>query len=166
MLDKVQKQTRSVEEMARLRSRLDYWGKKPRHKLPADAALLFVTELVLDVTIANPKDVRLGETVMVPVYRVGSLAKLLDRSVQTVRLWERQGYLPDSGLFLFGKKRGDERQPRQRCYTYAQMRVVYELLPLLDFGDTRGTKYWPFFREVWRAWMAMPDGIHPEYGKP
>lgn len=153
----------SKEELTRLRAKFHYWSEKPPLEVPTEAALLFKTDIVMSITIENPRDTRLGQEVRTPVYRVGTLAKMLGKSVQSIRLWERLGYLPDSGILLLGKRRGDERQPKQRCYTYAQLRAVYELLPLLEFGDHRGIRYHPFFREVWTAWMSMPDGIPPEY---
>ena len=163
MLDKVKSTTRSATELARLRAKLDYWAKKSRVKLPKDVVLLFLPEFMATITVENPKDVRLGKQVRTPVYRVGIFAKMLNKSPQTIRLWERDGILPDSGLSLVGRERG-RRKYGQRCYTYAQLRAVFDLLPLLEYGDSRGkNEYTPFSRELWRRWMCLPDGIMPEY---
>jgi hypothetical protein len=150
---------RDREELNRLRARLDYWTKKPVTERPKDIMLVLWTDLRWRITIRNPKDVRAGKEHSTPVYRVGTLARLLGKSVQTIRLWERQGIIPDSGITL----RGTKERFRQRGYTYDQVRTVYELLPFLDYSDVRGERYTIFSRELWRRWRDMPDGVMPEY---
>jgi hypothetical protein len=154
------KATRDVAELARLRSRVDYWSKKNTVERPKDVLLVLSTELRWTTTIRNQEDVRVGQDHTTPLYRVGNLARLLGKSVQTIRLWERQGVIPDSGITLMGKKSG---ATRQRGYTYDQLRTVYELLPFIDFSDIRGERYTVFSRELWRAWRGMPDGVKPEH---
>lgn len=146
-------------ELARLRARVDYWTKKEAVERPEDAIRLLTTEFLGEVEITNSCDARCGEKVTTPLFRVSSVAALLGKSVQTVRLWERDGVIPVSQIILVGRKRG---QTTQRGYTYAQMRAIYDLLPLLEFGDVRGAQYAAFSRELWKRWAAMPDGVIAE----
>lgn len=143
-------------ELARLRARVDYWTKKEAVERPEDAIRLLTTDFLAEIEITNPADARHGQTITTPIFRVSSVAALVGKSVQTVRLWERDGVIPMSQIVLVGRKRG---QTTQRGYTYAQMRAIYDLLPLLEFSDIRGAQYAPFSRELWQRWAAMPDGV-------
>jgi hypothetical protein len=70
--------------------------------------------------------------IRVPVYRVGQYAALLSRGPQTIRQMIKPGRIP-APLFEL-----DEGKRFGRAYTYDQMRVTWEYLPLLNFPDSRG----------------------------
>lgn len=116
-------------ELHKKRVRLSYWKKKAPAFRPAVTSLQ--TPYYADLEVSNPKDARYGSKVVVPVYRIGQLASLLGRSEQTVRLWNKRGTLPEPTFEM------DEGQRRGRAYTYDQLRVIWELLPLLALPDGR-----------------------------
>jgi len=173
-------------ELHKKRVRLSYFRKKQPVVRPPTTTLQ--TRFYADLEVHNPEDIRFGEKVVVPVYRIGEYAALLGKSDQTVRLWIRDGRLPEPTFVL------DEGGRRGRAYTYDQMRVTWEYLPLLAFGDSRDvpppkpkpSRYekgrfdpdykralgdWkaamaehrydhnPFSRLLKEAWARMPDGL-------
>ena len=77
-----------------------YWMKKRRAEA-IDArridveAMNYEPDSTLSVLVSNSEDIRAGMTVMVPVYRPSSVAKLLGRSVQTLRLWGLKELIPE-----------------------------------------------------------------------
>jgi len=151
------------EETARLRSKVSYWNGKSDVEIPEGAELadLFHTNIVAEFKIEDENDPRYGETVRVPVYRTGSLAKLFGKSTQTIRIMERTGVLPDSGVrTVVGQDRG---RPK-RGYTYDQFRLMYDLLPLMNFSDRRGERYSVFSRELWRRMAQMPSQVLAKRG--
>lgn len=154
---------RDSEELARLRSKVSYWNDKSDVEIPegSDLAELFHTNIVAEFQIEDENDPRHGETVRVPVYRTGSLAKLFGKGTQTVRIMERAGVLPDGGVrTVVGQDRG---RPK-RGYTYDQFRLMYDLLPLLNFSDRRGQEYSPFTRELWVRMAKMPSQVLAKRG--
>lgn len=173
-------------ELHKKRVRLSYWRRKELLVRPGAASLQ--TRYYAELEVNNPDDIRFGTKVVVPVYRIGEYAALLGKSDQTVRLWIRDGRLPEPTFEL------DEGARRGRAYTYDQMRVTWEYLPLLSLGDSRDvpppkpkpTRYekgrfdpdykraqsaWelamaehrydhnPFSRLLKEAWAKMPDGL-------
>lgn len=175
-------------ELQKKRARISYWRSRPLVERPPFS--VFRTEYFGTVKIQNPRDVRFGQEVLVPVYRVGQYAELFGKSAQTIRLWTKDGRLPEP---LF---RLDEGGRRGRGYTYDQMRITWEYLPLLSFPDDRDApptkpdpgqfekgRHDPDFKRAmneWRgamaehrfdhnvfsrmlkeAWQLMPDGVLP-----
>ena len=69
----------------------------------------------LSVLVSNPEDIRAGMTVMVPVYRPSSVAKLLGRSVQTLRLWGLKELIPKRRIVRLAG-RGCIRKTSSRCW--------------------------------------------------
>lgn len=116
------RQDPAFRELQRKRARLNYWSKRPLVQRPDPEVLR--TDLKADIPVNG------GKTVTVPIYRVGTVAKILGISSQSVRIWESRGILPDSGLTL------DSDRP-SRGYTYDQVRAIYDLMPLLNFPDSR-----------------------------
>lgn len=53
-------------------------------------------------------------------YSIGALARALNREVQTIRLWERRGYLPDAVYRAPGRK-------KDRLYTRLQIVGLHAL---------------------------------------
>lgn len=146
-------------ELQKKRVRVGYFRKQKEVRRPVAGAL--TTEYFARLTIENPDDVRVGRTVRVPVYRIGQFAELLGRSPQTIRLMIKSGRLP-APLFEL-----DEGQRSSRAYTYDQMRVAWEYLPLLNFTDSRDSppsrpnplgfangRHDPEYKRARRAWKA------------
>lgn len=134
-----------------------YWMKKRRAEA-IDArridveAMNYEPDSTLSVLVSNPEDIRAGMTVMVPVYRPSSVAKLLDRSVQTLRLWGLKGLIPEVTYRAPGGT---------RLYTEDQFKVLAENRHLLEF-PTKKFEDNPFFAAVREGWAELePDGIEP-----
>ena len=131
-----------------------YWLKKRRAERIAERTYSreeFPPDRWVDIEICNPDDIRYGETVTVPVFYPRSLAKVLNRTTQTLRLWSLEGNLPDPAHRDAGNN---------RIYTADEFRVVVEnahllKLPAKDFSQN------PFFRVIREEWSRMPDGIEP-----
>lgn len=102
---------------------MSYWRKRKPRDRPSPEVLR--TDLNAQLTLPNGKQVR------VPIYRVGDVAEILGVSSQTVRLWEKRGTLPEPTLVIESEGRNS------RGYTYDQVRLIYDLLPLLNFPDSR-----------------------------
>lgn len=113
----------AYREKQKKHSRYAYWGKRPIIKRPSSE--VFKTELRADITLPN------GKTVRVPVYRISTVAQILGKSVQTVHLWEEQGRIPKPTLIIEANDRED------RAYTYDQVRLIWNLMPLQNFPDAR-----------------------------
>lgn len=146
---------RPKEVVQRLRAKVSHWANQSIEKRPSEK--LFQATMQTEIAIENPDDVRCGEVVTVPVYESGTFGELLDRGSQSVRLWEGKGTLPPPIIKLAGQEKGHFR----RGYTYDQLKVVYDLIPLSNFKDKRGLPYTLFSRELHRRWAQMPDGVVP-----
>ena len=137
-----------------LEARRFYWLKKRRavsvkNRLDFDA-LGLKPDIVMDVKITNENDIRHGLVISVPMYYPRSLAKVLGRTVQTIRLWSLQNRIPEATY----------RSPQNyRLFTEDQMRVYarnqYLLkMPAKDFYEG------PFFVKMWEDLAELdPDGI-------
>jgi len=132
-----------------------YWLKKRRAEA-IDAkridveAMNFEPDDMISVVVTNPDDIRRGMTVMVPVYRPSSVAKMLNRSVQTLRLWGLKGLIPEVTYRAPGGT---------RLYTEDQFKVMVENRHLLEF-PTKKFEDNPFFLAVRKGWAELePDGI-------
>jgi len=113
----------AFRELHKKRVRLAYWRKRKPRERPSPEVLR--TDLNAQIVLPN------GRTVRVPIYRVGNVAQILGVSTQTVRLWEKRGTLPEPTIIIEGEDRNS------RGYTYDQVRLIYDLLPLLNFSDSR-----------------------------
>lgn len=143
-------------------SRYRYWGNKPIVTKPDLSQMR--TEFYTWLPIKNPLDVRYGQSVRLPVFRIGALAQLFGVSEQTVTNWTKAGMLPESTLRLIFGERED------RAYTYDQLRLMWELIPFRNFPDSRdslrgpgGMTHSAFARTLKRYWSRMPDGVLPLY---
>lgn len=136
-------------------ARRHYWLKKRRAQPislePVDKEE-FPPDDTLTIVITHPKDIRKGMAVEVPVYRPGTVARLVKRSVQTIRLWGLKGYIPE---VLYRAPGG------ARLYTKDQFDVIADAKPLMAF-PTKNFEDSPFFTEVKLGWASLePDGIQP-----
>ena len=149
----------AFRELQKKRSRNVYWRKRAFVRRPPVS--VFQTAYYADVTITNPADARYGGVVRVPAYRIGQFAALLGKSTQSVRLMIDAGRLPPPLFEL------DEGKRFGRAFTYDQMRVTWEYLPLLNFPDSRDNPppkpkpahfergaHDPDFKRAHRAWEA------------
>lgn len=146
---------KSYREVQRARGRLSYWRKRPLVERASPD--LFATNLSIDIRIRNKSDIRFGQTVKSPVYKIGMVAKLLNVTPQAVKVWEENGWIPES-------LRLETEGSPVRGYTFDQVYSIWQLSPLLNFSDKRGSDYYPFFRELKAKWKEMPDGVLPDYG--
>lgn len=138
---------------AKLRSRLKHFSTKPLVEIPPRS--IYHTEIWADIEITNPDDVRCGQTWRTPLYKSGTLAKILDVGQQSLRGWEQRGIIPDSNI----KIDVNRQQANVRAYTYDQVSSLIEILPLLNFTDARGMEHSEFSRNLRRIWGEMPDGV-------
>lgn len=156
-------------EIQKKRSRLSYWRRKSLLGLRPSVTKL-QTRYYAELAIENPDDVRFGSKFVVPVYRIGEFANLIGRSDQTIRLWIKSGRLPEPTFEL------DEGERRGRAYTYDQMRVTWELLPLLNFPDDRDNlppkpkpssyekgRYDPDYKRAVHLWKETTEGHRTDH---
>jgi len=112
-------------------------------------------ELVPDssvrVEVENAQDVRHGMEFEVPVFLPRTVAGVLGRSTQTMRLWFLHGYLAD--VFMRNARNA-------RLYTEDQVRVFVEHRHWLGFSVQDFSKH-PFFTLVNERCAQMPDAIEP-----
>lgn len=88
-----------------------------------------------------------GTSKKTPLFRVGALADLCDRTVVTMQLQESKGRLPDTP-FRFSKT-------QYRLYTLPMMEAVRDALDRRG-GGVRGDEAWRIFHdEVLEAWRAL-----------
>ena len=150
---------RTFRELHKKRTRTVYWRKRTIVERPPLS--VFKTDSYANVRIENPADVRHGSEIRVPVYRIGQFGALFRRGPQTIRNMIKSGRLP-APLFAV-----DEGQRLGRGFTYDQMRVTWEYLPLLNFPDGRDQapsrpnperyekgRHDPEFKRAQRTWEA------------
>ncbi len=132
-----------------------YWLSRRRavslKKVDIDVDKLQPDEIA-DVIISNENDVRCGTVVPVPMYYPGTMAKILRRSVQTLRLWALRGYVPEATY----------RNPyNYRLFTKDQLKVYIDHSHLLKLNVKDFAKH-PYFVEVMNGLQLLePDGIVP-----
>lgn len=143
----------SGDRRARQRDHAKRHYRRNKAAVEQPPAMVLMTPYYTDIPIENPQDLRYEQTLRVPAYRVGDLAKVLGKSPQSVRLWTQQGILPE---LLFRSGDGN------RIYTYDQVRAVWERIPLLGEVDEEGRENWRFAQELRQLWAAMPDGVRPQ----
>ena len=78
------------------------------------------------------------EGVSTPCCRIGFVANKLDREVQTLRLWERKGFLPKT-----------IRYRNQRYYTKYHYLLILYVWRLYNYGEINITA---FYKQVWDDW--------------
>jgi hypothetical protein len=151
------KQDKERREQIRLASARYYWLNKRRAKSIGLNSVKF-EELKLEpdsmeeFMIENTNDIRYGLVVQVPVYYANQAADVLRRSSQTLRLWFKDGRLPD--VFKRNSK-------QYRLYTEDQMRILAENRHWLSF-TVKEFDLHPFFVLVSEELEKLqPDGIEP-----
>lgn len=152
-------------ERMRIRDRRRYWfgrrqQKKKRSNLP-DVDFNDVQPLgKLRIVVKNPKDLRHGQEVEVPVYGTNELGQFLGRDGQTIRKWLKRGVLPESahrGAEVDFTTKG--RNPR--LYTEDEARIIYENRELLErpapsLADSA------FSRTVTSEFGKLVQGLRPK----
>lgn len=142
-------------EKAIARSRFHYWNKQRKNSVPQPVDMddiVLESTRAIPVQIENPMDARYGTAIEVPVFNAGELGKLLERSAQTIRLWERRGVIPKA---FWRDGRG------YRLYTQDQVIAFLECKHLLDL-PMRNIEDSVFSKELTEAWEDMPDGVKVE----
>jgi DNA-binding transcriptional MerR regulator len=101
------------------------------------------------VTIQNKDDARYGQTIEVPVYNSAQLGEYMERTAQTIRLWERKKVTPPAtwrdgrGLRLFS-------EDQVKAYL---LNKHYADMPMKDITKS------VFKREINKMLSEMPDGV-------
>lgn len=134
------------------RSRYHYWTKQRKNELMKEVdteSIELKADKVLPIHIDNPEDARFGQDLEVPVFNSGELGALLNRSPQTIRLWERREITPKAFW----------RDPRgYRLYTEDQVIAFLECKHYLDM-PMKNIETSVFAREIRKALESMPDGV-------
>ena len=168
MRRKKYEQDEEHREKMKKSARQYYWMKKRRAERVGDAEPQDISweelfEIVdgyddtEEIVIGDVNDIRHGKTVEVPVFYLGSVAKLMERTVQTIKFWfwktkEDEGLIED---FVMRTK------SNYRTLTVHQMLVLarwkhYLKLNVQNFGQH------PFFLKVKFDWMDLePHGLKP-----
>lgn len=132
-----------------------YWLHQRRASKLATPLPYESMELVPDgsvrISVENEQDVRHGMEFEVPVFYPSTVAGVLGRSTQTMRLWFLSGYLND--VFMRNARNA-------RLYTEDQVRVMAEYRHWLGFSVRDFSKH-PFFALVNERCAQMPDAIEP-----
>jgi hypothetical protein len=148
-------------EKARLRSKRQYWFKT-RQEVQKKRTWVELPHIdpagEIEFVVDNPLDARHGETVSVRVYTTAAVAQLFGRSAQTIRLWERDGVLPEPA------HRGRDfdhwiapgRNPR--LYTQDEMEVFQECRELIDV-PAPSLKESVFSQCMWEKFGEMNAGL-------
>lgn len=125
----------SYRDAAKSRAKRQYWFvvRPTKHTDFPHVELASIENAgIVPVRIDNPKDVRDGALVPVRVYTTSAVGQLLNRSGQTIRIWEREGVIPPPAYrgrdFEMFVSKG--RNPR--LYTEDEMRVLEKAQEFLD----------------------------------
>lgn len=94
-----------------------------------------------------------------PMYTIGSLAEAVDKSVQTIRSWIANGYLPDSIYRLPARTlpSGAVRKNR-RLYTHEMIQSLVDILAkhnLLGSARIEWSEYPDIKTEIVRSWNNL-----------
>lgn len=142
----------TYREVQRARARLSYWRNRPL--VARTSPEVFKSGLSVKLTIKDKRDSRYGNSVTTPVFKIGSVAEVMQMTPQAVKLWEERGWLPKSTFTL--ATNGNQ---NVRGYTFDQLYAIWYLSPLLNFSDKRGTEFSPFVVGLKEMWKQMPDGV-------
>ena len=134
-------------------SKRHYWLNKRRavsmKKVDVDLSKL-VPDEIADVIISNENDIRCGLSVPIPMFYHGSMSKHIRRTVQTLRLWALNGYMPESTY---------RNHINYRLYTLDQLLVYISNLHLLRLVAKDFSNH-PFFVAIREDLGRLePDGI-------
>lgn len=116
----------------------------------------------IQVPIDNEHDVRFGTTVEVPVYTTAALEILIGRNSQTIRVWLKEGILPEPhfrGRMLPGVRIAKGRNPR--LFTLDEMQVIEACRPHLKL-PSHGKKHDIFTRCVVEGFSGLRQGLVPQ----
>lgn len=142
-------------EKAKIRARRYYWLRKQakRTERPKKPFTIPSADRYIVITIDDPNDIRYGMSIEVPAYFIGTICKIVDKTVATIRNWERDGVIPPSNF------RSDDNR-NYRLYTLDQVRAIADNAHLLSVPSKKMTES-PFSIAVREAWAAMPCGVEP-----
>lgn len=145
-------------EKAIARARYYYWTKKRKNEITKEVDMDEVelkSDKLLRIDINNPNDRRYGQSIEVPVYDAGQLGRYMERSAQTIRLWERRGVIPHA---FWRDGRGYRLYTEDQVVAFLEHRHMLDL-PMKNIEDS------VFAREIKRALAEMPDGVKVEEAK-
>jgi hypothetical protein len=109
----------------------------------------------LDALLTAPKKLMYrGE--MTPFYRIGDLARALNRTPVTIRKWQTAGYIPKPSFSTSTKAMGGS---RTRLYSYDQIKIARKIA--LEEGilnDTaKAITHTDFAVRVLQAWQELKE---------
>lgn len=105
---------------------------------------------IADVIISAEDDLRCGMTLKIPMYYPSKLSTVVGRSVQTLRVWTVNGYIPESTYRNFAN---------YRIYTKDQLLVYGRHTHLLKLRVKNFEEH-PYFAKVKEELAELePDGI-------
>lgn len=151
------KNDKEYREAMKARTRYYYWTQRRiREGLTGIPNKIPIDEIVIPekpddkicIKIGNPE-----QEIEVNVYYSGTLAKMLERSDQSIRLWERRGIFPPIKL---RNKLG------YRLFTEDQVKVFLSNKPLLKYS-TKDFENSVFAKELRKDLEKMPDGVFPKH---
>lgn len=150
----------------KLSARKQYWlGRRLSRERKTSIPEVPISELspagYVEVTVDNPVDTRNGQTLQVPVYSSSEVAKMVGRTVETFRIWLKEGVVPEPhfrGRTHPGQYRIKGNDPR--LFTQDEVRIIEacrEHLLLL----TKGAKHGVFTTCVAEAFGQLVQGVQP-----
>lgn len=116
---------------------------------------------IVTVVIDNVEDARHGEAVHVEVHTTAAVEMLLGRNSQTIRVWLKEGILPEPALRgrMVPEKVAKGRNPR--LFTQAEMEVIDACRVNLTL-PSHGKKHDIFTRCVTEGFAKLRQGIEPQ----
>lgn len=137
----------------KLSTRRYYWRKKRKlHRLALDRptteapVAYYPADSWIHIKVEDPEDVRHGMEFPIPVYFVGTISRVVNRTAQVIRVWEEKGVLPPATY------RDAKRQ--YRLYTWEQFAVIMRHRWLLSAVGDRLTDS-AFRRYLTAEWQTL-----------
>lgn len=139
-------------EDRKARARYYYWTKKRANEISKEADVENInlkSNKSIRVDILNEEDNRYGTMIEVPIYGTTELSEIIERGVQTIRIWEKRGVIPEA---TWRDSSGN------RVYTEDQMKAFISCKHFLKY-PSKNIEDSIFKKEIFKAFEDMPDGV-------
>ena len=155
----------NYRKAAKLRARRRYWFKvRPEHA-SSDPSLLPDADVeilepvgTIALTIQDPRDIRSGEIIEMPVYTTAAVADLLGRTRETIGVYLRKGILPEP-QYRKGDVEGVVIRGRDvRLFTEDELRAIERARDALLL-PSHGTQHFVFTQAVQREFDRLVNGV-------